>query len=145
MSSSAALGRALASASLTCLLVVACRDDPTCYDGDLLACTCADGSRGFQTCNLERDGYEACVCDGTVPGLDTTPSADAGAAEAATGGKLGFLAPCTSNTECESGLCKEYPARGGSFCSKTCQIATASIDCPPPSPGCNNMGICKAP
>ena len=34
---------------------------------------------------------------------------------------------------------------GGGFCTYHCTMATAAADCPAPSTGCNNMGICKVP
>lgn len=37
--------------------------------------------------------------------------------------------------------CFEY-GEGGTFCSHTC---TVDADCPAPSRGCNNKGICKRP
>jgi hypothetical protein len=61
------------------------------------------------------------------------------------GGKVPYLGACTTNDQCESGVCNAYPAKGGSFCTNPCTVATQAQDCPPPSPGCNHMGSCKVP
>lgn len=46
-------------------------DRPTCYDGDYEACPCGDaGNTGLAMCLPSHDGYGACVCDGSTPGLD---------------------------------------------------------------------------
>jgi len=126
------------------------RERPSCYDGDHVGCTCTGNVHGYQVCGA--GDYGACVCDGTTPGLDAsapvTPkapvvdAADEAAVEA--GAKKGFLAACANADECESGLCQNYPSKG-SFCSRHCTAATASVDCPPPSPGCNPQEVCKAP
>ena len=60
---------------------------------------------------------------------------------AAAAGGLPFLAACTSNAECASGLCFNFNAKG-LHCTHSCQSAT---DCEAPSPGCNGMNVCKAP
>ena len=79
--------------------------------------------------------------------LSTTdgPIADLGGAPSADGGKLPFLSQCSSNNQCEGGVCGNFPAKGAMFCSRPCTVATAAADCPAPSPGCNNMGICRVP
>jgi len=138
----------LAAAALG-VLFACVADRPTCYAGDYLGCTCAGTTHGYQVCNAAGDGYGACVCDGTTPGVDAsaapTPAVDAAPeASAEAGAKKGFLAPCTSAEECASGLCQLFPAKG-SFCSNRCTAPTASVDCPPPSTGCNAQGVCKAP
>ena len=138
----------IAAVALGALLACA-SDRPTCYAGDDIGCTCAGDVHGYQTCNASGDGYGACVCDGTTPGLDASappaPAVDAAPeASAESGAKKEFLAPCTSAEECASGLCQLFPAKG-SFCTNHCTAATASVDCPPPSPGCNPQGVCKAP
>jgi hypothetical protein len=69
------------------------------------------------------------------------PDAAPGAPDAAAVGGLAFLAVCTSNAECASGLCFNFNAKG-LHCTHTCQSAT---DCEAPSPGCNGMNVCKAP
>ena len=139
-------------AALALGALLACASDrPTCYAGDAVGCTCAGNLHGYQVCNAGGDGYGACVCDGTTPGLDasappSTPAVDA-APEASVvdgGTKTEFLAPCATGEECASGLCQLFPSKG-SFCSNRCTAQTASVDCPPPSPGCNAQGVCKAP
>ncbi len=106
----------------------ACREQPFCYDGEYRGCRCA-GAIGYQRCESEH--YDACVCDGTTPGL--VP------ASASSGGGLALLAPCHNNGECASGICGDFPAKG-SHCTKTCH---SDGDCPEPSPGCNPKGQCK--
>jgi hypothetical protein len=120
---------------------VACRvDDPTCYEGDFVACTCSNGRAGYQGCLPAQERYGTCVCDGTTPGLDGSFDEDAGDARA-DGGKLPFMSRCETNEQCETGNCHLFSMQG-SFCTQTCKVVT---DCPAPSTGCNNRGICKAP
>jgi hypothetical protein len=52
---------------------------------------------------------------------------------------LPFGASCWDNVQCASDLCFDYKVRG-TFCSRICMT---NIDCPPPSPGCNGMGVCR--
>jgi hypothetical protein len=70
----------------------------------------------------------------------TAGTGGAGGATGA-GGGLGFLEVCTSNDQCASGLCHDFPSKG-MFCTITCM---SNGDCPQPSTGCNGMGVCKAP
>ena len=138
----------LAAAALGVLFACAA-DRPICYAGDHVGCTCVGDVHGYQICNAGGEGYGACVCDGTTPGLDastpSTPAVDAAPeASAEAGAKKAFLAPCTDAEECASGLCQQFPAKG-SLCSNRCTVQTAGVDCPPPSPGCNPQGVCKAP
>lgn len=113
------------------------KDFPPCYAGEYTACTCNDGARGYAACLPSQEGYAACVCDGRVPGLDASLPDAADAAEA--GSKLGFLAPCQKDEQCETGLCFPFNAYGP-HCSLRCN---ASTPCPAPSPGCSGMGVCK--
>jgi len=123
-------------------------DHPSCYSGDYLGCLCPGvaepNNRGFAACT---DGvYGACVCDGRTPGVDGSVEAssapDSGGVD---GGKQGFLEACAKSEDCATGLfCKDFPTKG-SFCSKSCTTATVATDCPPPSPGCNKDGVCRAP
>jgi hypothetical protein len=54
--------------------VVACaKDQPSCFPDEYQGCYCADGGLGYQACAASQDGYAACVCDGTTPGLDAGP------------------------------------------------------------------------
>jgi hypothetical protein len=84
------------------------------------------------------DACASCT-DAAAPG-DAASSNDLAGADAS--GLLPFMARCTDNGQCASGLCHPYPARGASFCTIPC---TRDGDCPAPSPGCNGMGVCKAP
>lgn len=131
----------LAGAALlmTAAAHAACDDPPLCYDGEYLACHC-DGAFGYQSCV---DGaYATCNCDEAPPGLGGGPPAT-GAGGMAEGGAalLPFMADCDEDGQCETGLCYLFPAKGP-HCSKACG---EDGDCEPPSPGCNMMGICKAP
>lgn len=63
-------------------------------------------------------------------------------------GSQPFLQPCHTAVDCavpsgaDAGVCGAFPNKGGNLCTKACTVAA---DCPSPSPGCNNMGICMAP
>lgn len=109
-----------------------------CYPGDWLACTCG-ADRGYQQCDPEGAGYGACDCSGAIPGL----AASAGAGSGGSGGAalLPFMSACDADAECQTGLCYTFAAKGD-FCSQPC---VDSAECPPPSTGCNMMGVCKAP
>jgi hypothetical protein len=123
--------------AVTPVTMLACDEPLYCYEGEYRACLCEDGARGYQQCIGEAHG--ACVCDGTTPGLTTAGSGGGGGAGG--GALLPFMAECEENEQCETGLCYFFNAKG-KFCSKPCMTPD---DCPPPSPGCNGMGICKAP
>jgi len=132
------------------LLAGACSEPRTCYEGDFVACACDDGRSGFAACDAQSDAFGACGYCGTVPGALTGSGATGGAGGSGgagggggTGGTelLGFMETCTTNAECESGLCHTYNAKGMK-CTIPCQV---DGDCPLPSPGCNMMGVCKAP
>ena len=81
----------------------------------------------------------ACTTGDTGP--DPDPAVDAGVNEADAGDLLPFMAECTSDDQCETGLCFLYNM-GGQLCTHAC---TVDADCEAPSPGCNGMGICKRP
>ena len=146
--------RALLSAAA---LVVACEggvDHDACYPGDFQACTCAaaqpgvtdprDPQPGYARCADDGASFGGCDCTGAVvPTVAASSGAGGAGGEGGEGGAalLPFMADCELDAECETGLCHVFAAKGPK-CSKAC--ATAA-DCPPPSPGCNNMGICKAP
>jgi hypothetical protein len=48
-------------------------------------------------------------------------------------------ASCWDNAQCASGICFDYAVKG-QFCTVRC---TTNADCPPPSLGCNGMGVCR--
>jgi hypothetical protein len=124
------------------LLLAACRTEvPACYEGDFAACTCASNAPGYRHCLVPEETYSACVCDGTTPGVDGSVLDAGEEAEAAPPAKLPFMSKCTVNDECESGNCHVF-AQEGSFCTHECKD---TVDCPAPSSGCNQRGICKAP
>jgi hypothetical protein len=146
----------VAFASLACLVVAACGEgsgNANCLPEDVERCTCADGRDGFQVCNpTNASGYSACNCEldaspylpeaGVEASMEASAESDEGA-EASSG--LVFMSPCSTapgSPQCPPGdSCDDFPAKGP-HCSKPCTEAT---DCPPPSPGCNMMGVCKAP
>jgi hypothetical protein len=143
--------RAAAGIAVALLLVVAACGEGSggagCLPEDVERCTCDDGRPGYAVCDPKSgSGYGACDCS-----LDASPylpeagvEASPDAAEAGDGGLM-FMSPCSMAAgapQCPTGTsCDEFPAKGP-HCSKACKEAT---DCPPPSPGCNMMGICKAP
>jgi hypothetical protein len=59
------------------------------------------------------------------------------------GATLKFMDPCVAgqDAQCETNLCYTFNMRGP-HCTARC---TQACECPPPSGGCNNMGVCKAP
>ena len=65
----------LATATLVVLAVLPCTvacspSYPPCYRGEYQGCSCPNGARGYQACNVTEDDFQACVCDGTTPGVD---------------------------------------------------------------------------
>jgi hypothetical protein len=123
------------SALCGALAAASCADsDGACYPSDWRACSCDDGV-GYQQCGADGSAYGACDCSGNIPGLATT------SCNADDEGKIPFLCACMMNEECETGLCHAFNMKG-QRCSQACGV---DADCPPPSPGCNNMGVCKAP
>lgn len=127
-----------------------CAAPRVCYEGDFVACTCDDGRAGFAACDAERDAFGECGSCGLVPGatFGASTAGGAGAGGAGAGGSgggggalLGFMETCAANEDCASGVCHTYNAKGPK-CTIPCQV---DGDCPLPSPGCNNMGVCKAP
>jgi hypothetical protein len=138
------------------LLIVACDEGngaTPCLPEDVERCTCDDGQEGFEVCDPDGGGgYGACNCDlDASPYLPVAPdeagsdAAPPDASDSGGDGGLSFMSSCSTaagSPPCPPGTsCDDFPAKG-QFCSKPCTEAT---DCPPPSPGCNMMGICKAP
>jgi hypothetical protein len=83
------------------------------------------------------------VDDGGSPAPDAGSSA--GAADAGESTPLPFLAECDpGNDQCDSSeglLCFSFNNKGP-HCTHSCSVPA---DCESPSPGCNGMGMCKAP
>jgi hypothetical protein len=125
-------------------LFAACvHEAPACYDREYLSCACGDAV-GYMRCTEGR--YEACACDGKTPGLDGAAGANSSTTSGGAGGQGGapllpFMDPCDDDAQCVTGLCHPFNAKGP-HCTKPCN---GDDDCPAPSTGCNNMGICKAP
>lgn len=119
-------------------VVAACTSHGTpCSPGDYRYCDCPN-KPGYQQCSVSGDGYGACDCSGNFPSVLDAAAEDA-PSDAPDSGLLPFLSPCTTNEQCATNLCYPFNAFGP-HCSKPCKIA---LDCPPPSPGCSNMGVCK--
>jgi hypothetical protein len=121
--------------ALLCVAVaVACgKTFPLCKAGEFRACNCTDGSAGYQQCRDSEDDYKPCICNGGTPGLDAgvpLPKGDAG-----------YLQPCKTGGDCQSGICGSFPSRGDK-CTINC---TSSDQCAAPSPGCNPQQLCRAP
>ena len=72
---------------------------------------------------------------------DEPAGVDAGAESADAGDPLPYMSECQTNDQCESDLCFSFNAKGP-HCTHGC---VNDEDCAEPSPGCNNMGVCKAP
>lgn len=59
------------------------------------------------------------------------------------GATLEFMAECVpgQDSQCKTGTCFDFTSRGP-HCTAAC---TQACECPPPSGGCSNRGVCKAP
>lgn len=139
-----------------------------CTPGAMQSCSCSSGGAGTATCD-SAGVYGECACGPTLDAsaLDSGTSGgnDSGSSDSAAaddvdhcsgcgdGGGLGdsspldaaagaFGAMCTSDTDCTSMDCSQFPAKGGGFCTVPC---TTAADCPPQAQGCNGMGQCKVP
>jgi hypothetical protein len=133
--------RWLIACAIAVLTVAACGEEqPACFVGEYRSCACATGAAGYQRC-VSSDGYGACVCDGTTPGVDASALPEASVDAGSDAGLLPFLSACQTNEQCASGLCFPFNAKGPR-CSKACKV---NEDCEAPSTGCNNQGVCKAP
>jgi hypothetical protein len=120
--------------ALVMLLCASCDEDAReCLPGDFQPCTCDAGGEGFAKCSDEGDAYGDCVCEGDPVG--------GGNGEGGGGALLPFMSECEEDEECDTGVCHDFNAKGP-HCSHACEMDT---DCEQPSPGCNMMGICKAP
>ncbi|MCW5815152.1 MAG: hypothetical protein KIT84_29265 [Labilithrix sp.] len=120
----------------------ACDEDyKACYEGDYVACTCGGDTLGYARCNAN-ERFDACVCDGTTPGLDA--GRESGAVAPACVPDAGvvrkYFEECTSNEECETCRCESFQGRG--LCTTTCTNVT---ECAPPSDACTNRGVCRPP
>ena len=130
----------------------------SCSAGETRACSCAGGGSATQTCG-DNGSYGACACGGAEGGADGggnecdgghgSGCGDGGGLEdviftpnCSDAGPLGFDCPCTQASDCQSGDCFDFAAKGMK-CTMPCTMAS---DCPnPPNLGCNGMGQCKAP
>jgi hypothetical protein len=147
LGSSRSSGRRFSSLLCAAVLVIiatACGGSSTsgqaCSPGDTKPCTCPGGTSGLQTCDTaDGGGYGACACT-------TDGGGDGAAGDGGPMGPAGFMQPCQfadgGMGNCDMGLmCFNFPNRGH-FCTHSCSTA---VDCASPSPGCNGMGVCKAP
>lgn len=145
------ISRALIGVLGAVLAVSACEDgERFCYPGDYRSCECADPAVvGYEQCDATGDAYAACDCSGNIPGVPAAAggAGSGGAAGGGAGGDAGggallpFMSPCDTNEQCETGNCFPFTAKGP-HCTLPCD---GPEDCPPPSDGCNNMGVCKVP
>lgn len=87
-------------------------------------------------------GWGALGCGGDdESGVDAGVGADAGSTSDGSTGGAAFLAACEVNGDCASNLCYMFNQAGvGLLCTMTC---SSNAECPAPSSGCNNMGVCK--
>lgn len=135
-------GLAVVASLVVALVVAACAmDGRPCAPDDYRFCECPAGGQGYAQCAEDGSGYGPCDCSGTIPaGAGLLVEAGAPDADAAVeGGLAGFLEPCSEDDECVTHLCFPFNAYGP-HCSQPC---TKDTDCPPPSPGCSGMGVCK--
>jgi hypothetical protein len=136
----------------------------SCTPGEARACSCAGGGTGAQAC-LATGSYGACSCSGDDgggadgAGTDGGDSCDGGRGPGCgdgggiedvgawtptcpEGGPLGFACACTTGSDCQSGDCFDFAAKGMK-CTQPCSMPS---DCPnPPDLGCSGMGQCKVP
>ncbi len=124
----------------------ACEGRSACHVGDYEHCACDGGKGGYRRCVDAEAGYGTCDCSGEIVGLTTSVGSGGAGGAGGSGGsggvpKLPFLAACTTDEQCDSGLCFHFNTKGP-HCSKPC---ATSADCPSPSPGCSGMGVCKVP
>jgi hypothetical protein len=85
-------------------------------------------------------------------GRNNSGTGDAGNDAGFDPGSRAFLETCNEDLDCEPNTasdagvsCQVYTAKNAKLCTHSCTAATAAADCPAPSPGCNNMGVCRAP
>jgi len=119
-------------------------DEQTCYPGDFVYADAApDGAREYAWCSADGTHYVAYDGDPTV--VPEAAPADAAAPDASAcdpgAGPLAFMCGgCTSNDQCAAGnTCFPFNNKGA-HCTHPCKGA---IDCPAPSGGCGNQGVCK--
>lgn len=126
-----------------------------CLPEDVERCTCADGKTGFTVCDPRAGAfYGACNCaiDASpyLPEAGVEASSEGGGEGGGTmmmcgGPVLSFMCACSQSAgspQCSTGdMCYPFPSKGP-HCTHACKTP---MDCPPPSPGCTPMGVCKAP
>lgn len=125
----------------------------TCSMGEQKACICGSTTSGTQTC-LDTGVFGACACPAADSGGGSDAAGDGTCNGCGDGGGLPdgemrldaapgtFGAPCMTAADCSSMDCNPFPAKGGSFCTQPCEVAS---DCPAQALGCNGMGQCKVP
>jgi hypothetical protein len=81
--------------------------------------------------------------DGDDPGPSQPDAGMSAGPDAAPPGSIAFMETCDpADDQCDEGLhCFNFNAKGP-HCTHACSM---DLDCEEPSPGCNNMGVCKAP
>ena len=122
--------------ALSILLCASCDEEAReCLPGDYQPCSCDGGEEGFAECDDEGSAYGECVCE------DGAGGGGGAGGEGGSTALLPFMAECEEDPQCETGVCHPFNAKGP-HCSHACEM---DADCEQPSPGCNMMGICKAP
>jgi hypothetical protein len=53
-----------------------------------------------------------------------------------------YMEDCEEDADCETGMCHLFNGQGVTICTQACE---GNGDCPAPSAGCNNMGLCRPP
>jgi hypothetical protein len=81
------------------------------------------------------------MTDGGAIGDAVCPLAPDAAAPAAPDASVALGDQCQTNDQCLSGLCFNFNSRGP-HCTTPC---TDPCQCPLPTRGCSNMGVCKSP
>jgi hypothetical protein len=118
------------------------------------------GGFHFTLCLLVGIFGFAAGCGGTTPSTGGTGGTGggsdvdmAGTGSGGTGGgdmagegtmSLALFAPCTDNSQCQSGLCTKisYDRAPGPICTYMCDAMDQNPKCPM---GCNPKGYCKKP
>ncbi len=116
-------------------------DPRECLPGDFIECSCESGEPGYAVCDAAGVGYTGCGYCGQALSGGSGGAATGGAGGTGGAALLPFMSECEEDVECETGLCHNFNAKGP-HCSHPCSM---DGDCESPSPGCNMMGICKAP
>lgn len=139
----------------TCMLAgaavmsAACSEDgassEACYPGDFAyGDAAADGAVTYRRCVANGSSYAPYEGDPTsVPDAGAAPDVSAPDASSScdpSAGPMAFMCGgCATNDQCADGVCFSFNKKGAR-CTHSC---TTALDCPAPSAGCGNQGVCK--